>query len=396
MAYRKLAADQIFDGYKMQSGKLLITDNEGVIIDLIDDDQADDAERFSGILSPGFINAHCHLELSHMKGLIPEKTGLVDFVFSVVTQRHFVEEEILQAIADAEDEMIRNGIIAVGDICNNTLTIAQKQKQRLAYYNFIEVSGWVPGVAEKRFAHSLEIYKAYSSMDHKPWTMDHISLVPHAPYSVSPELWKLLESKFKGKVVTMHNQETAHEDELFLKGTGDFRRLYQRMNIDDGFFIHPENRSLATSLPHLKKAENILLVHNTFTTAEDIQFSTILTTQGVNSQIHAFSNLYWCLCPNANLYIEDRLPNLQQFIDNNCTMVLGTDSLASNWGLSILDEIKILRKHFPAVTLESMLKWATINGAKALQLDSMFGSFEKGKKPGVNLISHDHQVQKIN
>src|SRR6476620_3075505 len=109
MAYLKFAADQIFDGYKMQSDKVLITDNEGVIIDLIDDEGEDDVQRFSGILSPGFVKARCHLELSHMKGLIPEKTGLVDFVFSVVTQRHFAEEEIWQAIESAENEMLQNG-----------------------------------------------------------------------------------------------------------------------------------------------------------------------------------------------------------------------------------------------------------------------------------------------
>ena len=68
---------------------------------------------------------------------VSDKTGLVDFVFKVVTERHHTEEEILQAISDAEDEMIANGIVAVGDICNNALTIPQKQKNRLAYYNFI-------------------------------------------------------------------------------------------------------------------------------------------------------------------------------------------------------------------------------------------------------------------
>jgi hypothetical protein len=84
-----------------------------------------------------------------MKGLIPEKTGLVDFVFKVVNERHFGEDEILDAIANAEDEMFSNGIVAVGDICNNTITLSQKLKGRLAYYNFIEVFGWSPQVADK-------------------------------------------------------------------------------------------------------------------------------------------------------------------------------------------------------------------------------------------------------
>src|SRR5437773_1152633 len=108
----------------LDSDFVLITNKEGIVKDIASEkDAGDDIQYFNGILTPGFINCHCHLELSHMKGLIPEKTGLVDFVFKVITERHFDEEEILEAIADAEDEMLANGIVAAGDICNNTLTL---------------------------------------------------------------------------------------------------------------------------------------------------------------------------------------------------------------------------------------------------------------------------------
>src|SRR5206468_69808 len=103
----------------------------------------------------------CHLELSHMRGAIPEGTGLVDFVFNVVTGRHYSEETIHDAVASAEDEMLQNGIVAVGDICNNTLTLEQKKKGRLSYYNFIEVSGWLPHIAQTRFDRSFEIFEAF-------------------------------------------------------------------------------------------------------------------------------------------------------------------------------------------------------------------------------------------
>src|SRR5678810_547440 len=136
MTYRKLKADKIFDGYKLTENTVLIVSEDGRIEDLVDAKNAGDGtENFTGILCPGFINCHCHLELSHMKGLIPEKTGLVDFVFKVVTGRHHSEQEILRAIELAEKEMLDSGIVAVGDICNNSLTIAQKQKQQLQYYN---------------------------------------------------------------------------------------------------------------------------------------------------------------------------------------------------------------------------------------------------------------------
>src|SRR5688572_18655365 len=144
MSLRKFKAGQLFTGYDLLSGEnVLITDESGKIKEIIPQtDAGDDLEVFEGIISPGFINCHCHLELSHMKGLIPEHTGLVDFILNLVNQRHFPEEQILQAISTAEDEMLANGIVAVGDICNNAYSLLQKTKGRIYYHNFIEASGF--------------------------------------------------------------------------------------------------------------------------------------------------------------------------------------------------------------------------------------------------------------
>ncbi|MCH5690151.1 amidohydrolase family protein [Niabella sp. W65] len=112
--------------------------------------------------------------------------------------------------------------------------------------------------------------------------------------------------------------------------------------------------------------QQVLLVHNVYTTEEDIAF------------IHETGNkVFWCLCPNANHYINRTLPNLAMFIKNNASLVLGTDSLASNHQLSIWEEIQTLRKAYEDVPLASMLQWATSNGAKALKIDAQYGSFEK-------------------
>ena len=121
------------------------------------------------------------------------------------------------------------------------------------------------------------------------------------------------------------------------------------------------------------------MVHNVHTSEEDIFFS---------QQSAISSRLYWCLCPNANKYISQQLPDIDLLMKNDCKIVLGTDSLASNRQLSILEEIKTIRQYFPNIDMEKMLKWATSNGAKALQMDSLLGSFEKGKKPGVILIEN--------
>ena len=371
-------------------------------------------EKFDGLLTPGFINCHCHLELSHMKGKIPERTGLVDFVFNVVTQRRASEADILAAIANAEAAMKVTGIVAVGDICNTAFTLTQKSKGALRYYNFVEASGWLPSVSEARFEAAKELYEKYerhsSIVNREPVangrrSTANGSIVPHAPYSVSAALWQLLQPYFQSKVVSIHNQETAFEDEFFLHGTGDFGRMYELMKIDNAHHLPTQKSSLQSYFDKLSGADKILLVHNTFTKQEDIAFvkqqpamderqpeiENGQSTQPERTNHKPITTnhqppTFFCLCPNANQYIEGALPPVDLFRKNDCNIVLGTDSLASNWSLSILDEIKTLRKNFPHIPLEEMLRWTTSNGAKALNMDTELGSFEKGKKPGAVLI----------
>jgi len=377
MSFHKLKADYIFTGKQMlPSNHVLITDEKGIIQDITDEKEAgDDIQKLNGILTPGFVNCHCHLELSHMKGLIPEKTGLVDFVFSVVTQRHFPEEEILEAIAAAENEMIQNGIVAVGDISNNILTLQQKLKNNLHYYNFIESSGWLPDIAQQRFERSKQAYDLFS----KGFAA---ALVPHAPYSVSENLWSLLKPYYKNKVVSIHNQETVFEDELFLQNSGDFIRMYEIMKLDTSFYKPSGKSSLQTYFNHLEDAAHVLLVHNTFTKEQDVEY--VKNTWPDDS-------VSFCLCVNANQYIEQSIPPVDLLRNHECHIVLGTDSLAGNWSLSILDEMKTIQKNFPEISIEELLGWGTINGAQALQMGDKLGSFEKGKQPGVVLL-HDLNI----
>jgi cytosine/adenosine deaminase-related metal-dependent hydrolase len=93
------------------------------------------------------------------------------------------------------------------------------------------------------------------------------------------------------------------------------------------------------------------------------------------------------LCPNANLYIENKLPDIELFAASGFSIALGTDSLASNTTLSILEEMKTIQLHFPKIRLNDLITWGTINGAKALGFNKLKGTIEIGKKPGLNLIS---------
>jgi len=318
-----------------------------------------------------------------MKGHLPEKTGLVDFVFKVVTERHHQEDEILNAISKAEGEMLQNGVVAVGDICNNSSTLLQKQKSNLHYYNFIEASGWLPEVAPVRLERALRLSQEFKMQNAKCKN----SIVPHAAYSVSEDLWREMQPHFENKTVTIHNQETAFEDEFFLEGGGDFNRMYELMKIDNKHHQPTKKSSLQSYFAKLKPAKNVLLVHNTFTKQEDLDYVKLSTAD-------SGLKIFFCLCVNANLYIENALPPIELFRKADCNIVLGTDSLASNWSLSILDEIKTIRKSFPGIPIQEILQWATINGAKALEMDDKLGSFEKGKKPGIVLIDPDFSSSK--
>lgn len=374
MSYRKFRAEYLFTGKKLLSGdEVLVMDSNGKVLDIIHENEAgENVKTFEGIISPGFVNAHCHLELSHLMGIVPENTGLIDFITKVVTLRHFAVEEIMDGINKAEREMVQNGIVAVGDICNNSFTVVQKLKKELTYYNFIEVSGWLPQGASVRFNHSKKFYEEYLE------NQLQASIVPHAPYSVSNNLWEKIIPFFAEKVISIHNQETTHEDTFFLEGTGDFNRMFEVMDIDNSFYKPQKVRNIPGYFEKLSLAASVILVHNTFMKQEDIDYINIHKPMG---QLVSF-----CLCPNANLYIENNMPPVNLFINNDCHIILGTDSLASNHQLNILEEIKTIARHFPEIPTETMLGWATLNGARALKMDERLGSFDKHKTPGVILI----------
>lgn len=403
MAYLQFLGQDLFDGKRfLGPDQVLITTESGQIEAIVPKtDAGDKLQKVNGILCPGFVNTHCHLELSHMKGLIPEHTGLPDFILKIVNERHFPEDEILNAIAQAEAAMLQEGIVAVGDISNNALTAAQKQKGHLAYHTFVEISGWKPAIAGARFTNAQNVMEQFrlieaaaslkspqQSVGPTVPSQNYLrsSFSPHAPYSVSNELWQMMMPYFENQTVTIHNQETAAENELFQNGTGAFVQMYQAMNIDQSHFSATGQNSLPSYFPQLQKAKNILLVHNTTTNEADIDFANQLAIQYAQ-------NLYFTLCVNANLYIENALPPIQLLRDHKANIVVGTDSLSSNHQLSILAELKTIAKHFPGIPLDELLQWATLNGAKALQMDAMFGSFEKGKKPGVLVISQINQQQ---
>ncbi len=381
MRYIKYAADIIFTGREiLDKNEVLILQDSGEIVEIIPIENAgDDVQFFAGMLSPGFINSHCHLELSHLKNVIAQKTGLIPFIESILQNRFAEPGIILAAIEKGEQEMWENGIVAVGDISNTTDTIFTKNKSDIQYRNFIELLGFLPERADEVFVSGKKVYDAFFENEK---LKDFTSYAPHAPYTVSENLLNKINDADAGKITSIHNQESQDEDLFFMGEKNGFQKLYKNLGIDISFFKPPGKSSLQTYFSSLTKLSTIILVHNTFTSEEDVLF--LQEYHKKNPQ-----QIYFCLCPNANLYIENILPPVHLFRKNNFKIVLGTDSLASNETLSILDEIKTLRKNFPEISLDEMLQWATLNGAKALGFENELGSFDAGKKPGVLNITLD-------
>lgn len=373
---RYLTADYIFPIHQapLKNGVIAI-DGSGKIMGLFSSDanevQNQNIERYEGIITPGFVNAHCHLELSHLAGAIPKHTLLISFLQRVMGRKTTEQNCIEDSMQKADEQMYDAGIVAVGDISNSLVSKKVKLKSKIYYHTFVEILGFDPQTADAALERGKSIRSAFKPLS--------ASIVPHSPYSVSKELFLRIKelSAEETNLFSIHNQESEEENHFYQTNEGGFIDFYSAMNRSIDFFKAYEQTSLASISPSLPQEERILFVHNTFTSKDDIE---LVKKQKLNAT--------WCLCPNANLYIENTLPSIKLFTQSDLSMVLGTDSLASNDKLCILSEIKTLHEHFSDLNLSETLRWATLNGARFLGIDDQFGSIETGKRPGLNLITN--------
>ena len=372
---RKISADYIYamDRPRIKDG-VVIVNNDGKIVDVTEryDHDLADLEIYRGVIIPGMINTHCHMELSHMIGKIPTGTGLIPFISQVVKFRDFPQDEIDEAIAVADRYMQAQGIVAVGDISNKADTAKVKSKSTIRYYTFVEMFDFIQdSMTEPMINQYSEVYAQHSAENG-----NSKSYVPHAPYTVSAGLYKYIkENNTPSSTVSIHNQETKHEDDLFNTKTGDFLEFYEGFGFPLTDFNATGKNSIYHAMSQMDPSQRTLFVHNTRTTAEDIA-----AAQKWSNQV------YWATCANANLYIENALPNYQVFIDAQANMTIGTDSLSSNWQLSVFEEMKTIKKYNSYIPTSTLLEWATYNGAMALGFDDTLGSFTIGKTPGIVLI----------
>jgi cytosine/adenosine deaminase-related metal-dependent hydrolase len=371
---RHLSADFIvpIHGDPLKDGVVSVN-QRGEIVNLTDRATAgfEVIEVFEGVIVPGFVNSHCHLELSHMKGRISGGEGLISFIKEVMGKRAFDDQAIIESMQQADRNMYDKGIVAVGDISNNLLSKEVKMNSRIHYHTFVEFMGFDPARAASVFSKAIDLLTNFSPLS--------ASLAPHAPYSVSKDLFKLLQKNTNGRheITSIHNQESEDENELYRYKTGNFLDFYKQLNLNIDFFKAQARDSIQSIVPLFSPEQRVLMVHNTYTSLKDLHFA-----DRFNRDIH------WCFCPKANLYIEGNLPKIDMFSTRDFNITVGTDSLASNDELCILSELKIIKKYFPSLSFLEILPWASINGARFLGIDHKYGSIEIGKIPGLNLITH--------
>jgi cytosine/adenosine deaminase-related metal-dependent hydrolase len=263
---RKLTANYIFTGKTVLKYGIIEIDDTGKIITVIDTGgqlkETASLEYYNGVLVPGFINAHCHLELSHMKGVINQFTvsGLPGFIDEIISKRSF-PENLQETIYKADKEMQMNGIVAVGDISNTDDTFNIKIASPMYYHTFVETFTLDAGSSKQAFGKAVEHLEKLEKAE-LPGT-----IVPHASYTVPYALYELIRN-YKNdieKIVSIHNQETASEDEFIISKTGALADVLKKKGFQFTDFSYEDCNSIEYTLKNQDRNNHILLIHNTFT-----------------------------------------------------------------------------------------------------------------------------------
>lgn len=329
-------------------------------------------EHYEGAIVPGFVNCHCHIELSHLQGKFRKGTGMAGFLDQINSLRDWAGFDVKQQLVrEWLKKMWDRGVSAMADISNDDSSFVPKKESPLYTRTFIELFGDRPEQCGQIMEGAFELQRKAASLgiDAAP--------TPHSCYTMSPELVTAsAKAGLQSGYLSYHSQESAEEEELMIKGSGP---LYQN-RIDCGIKTPPVTGkpSLMYFIDRLKAYTslpvngNILLVHN-------VQ----LTQEAIDAALEAMNNPYWAVCPLSNIFIHSSVPPIDLMRRNKLKITVGTDSLSSNDDYDMIKEVYCLQQEFPEVPLGEIFSWACLNGAKFLSKDSKLGSIAVGKTPGL-------------
>ena len=329
-------------------------------------------EVASGALVPGFVNAHCHVELSHLHKKFVKGSGMAGFIDQINALRDWAGRERKQELVkEWMDRMWADGVSAMADISNDDSSFDIKSSHPMYTRTFLEVFGSEPEMCDGVMADVTELQKVAdeAGIDAAP--------TPHSCYTMSPQLLSASAAAgLERGYLSYHSQESQEEEDLLLTGTG---AMYEN-RVRNGMSTPPVTgeSSLKYFIHRLADARkapydgHILLVHNVCLQQEDI-----------DAAKKVMNNVWWAVCPLSNIFIHNALPPIQLMRKNGLAIALGTDSLSSNDDLDMVAEMYCLHRNFPEVPMAEILTWASLNGARFLSKDKELGTLEKGKKPGI-------------
>ena len=328
-----------------------------------------------GAIVPGFVNCHCHIELSHLYKKFRKGTGMAGFIDQINELRDWAGAEVKAQLAQQwMDKMWADGVSAMADISNDDSSFKVKKAHNMYTRTFLEVFGSEPEMCEGVMADVTALKKIADEVgiDAAP--------TPHSCYTMSPQLLSAsaaagLESGW----LSYHSQESQEEEDLLLTGTGAMYENRKRA----GMSTPPVTgeSSLKYFLTRLAAAANppydqhILLVHNVCLQQGDIDAAKAV-----------MNNVYWAICPLSNIFIHNALPPVELLRRNALNITVGTDSLSSNDDLDMVKELFCIHDNFKQVPMNEILTWACLNGAKFLAKEAELGTLTPGKRPGIVLV----------
>ena len=332
-------------------------------------------EILEGALVPGFVNAHCHVELSHLHGKFYKGSGMAGFIDQINALRDWAGRDVKERlIQEWMDKMWNDGVSAMADISNDDSSFDVKAAHRMYTRTFLEVFGSEPEMCGDvmREVTALNVLADDKGIDAAP--------TPHSCYTMSPQLLSASSAAGLSRgYISYHSQESQEEEDLILSGTG---AMYEN-RVRNGMSTPPVTgeSSLKYFITRLADAQpapydqHILLVHNVCLQQEDIDAAKMV-----------MNNVYWAVCPLSNIFIHNALPPIDLMRKNGLAIAVGTDSLSSNDDLSMIKEIACIKDNFPEVPMTEIFTWASLNGARFLSKEDTLGTIAKGKRPGIVLV----------
>jgi aminodeoxyfutalosine deaminase len=327
-------------------------------------------ERVHGVVLPGLVNAHTHLELSALRGVVKGGAGFVPWVEQLLGARSETPpEQEQEAAARAVDELVAFGTVAVGEVTNSLAAVGALARRGFVGCVFHEVFGVEREPLEKRVAALPRAVEERVGT----WPTSDLAYAPspHTLHTTHPAVVRRLvrEAADRGARVSLHLAERRALEH----GDGPIVDWYERrLKLRRDLLEWPHTSPVAFADELGALAPHVLCVHLTDARPEELE---LVARRGAPV----------VLCPRSNLYIETRLPPLLALRAAGIWPALGTDSLASNASLDVLAEARALADRFPTVAAADLLRMATWEGARALGRSDV-GRVARGSRPGLFAI----------